>query len=128
MCRDTFPTGLLLVPKVVLTLCNLCWWCFFPVINWYTYRTYTHGGHHLQLVLVVFFCHQLVQILHLHLWWSSCLQLALVFFYANWPIYTIIYLLIGAGSTHIHTHLEAFFDISESNCTFHSLIQYRDAD
>ena len=34
-----------LVPKMVLTLCNLLWWCFS--------------------------FHQLAQILHLHSWWSS---------------------------------------------------------
>ena len=42
-----------LVPKMVLTLCNLRWWCFS--------------------------FHQLAQILHLYSWWSS--QLALVVFF-----------------------------------------------
>ena len=36
------------------------------------YFTCTRGDQHLlQLVLVVFFFHQLEQILHLHMWWSS---------------------------------------------------------
>ena len=42
-----------LVPKMVLTLCNLRWWCFS--------------------------FHQLAQILHLYSWWSS--HLALVVFF-----------------------------------------------
>ena len=42
-----------LVPKMVLTLCNLRWWCFS--------------------------FHQLAQTLHLHSWWSS--HLALVVFF-----------------------------------------------
>ena len=37
---------------VVLTLCNLRWWCFSSHQQRY-YKTYTHGGHPLQLVLVV---------------------------------------------------------------------------
>ena len=36
---------LLLVTKMVLTLCNMGWWCFS--------------------------CHQLAQILYMHSWWSS---------------------------------------------------------
>ena len=78
--------------------CTLHWWCF-PSINCRKSSTCTHGGQHLlQLALMLFFLpsagantplahvvvstccnlhwccfsfHQLVQILHLHTWWSS---------------------------------------------------------
>ena len=37
---------------VVLTLCNLRWWCF-SSHQQRNYKNYTHSGHPLQLVLVV---------------------------------------------------------------------------
>ena len=51
---------LLLVSKMVLTLCNLCCCLFQSSANIIEYIAYTHGAHHLQLALV-FLC----QITHL---------------------------------------------------------------
>ena len=56
----------ILVPKMVLTHCNLFWLYF---SSHQLAQTYSHVGHYLQLALVMFACNQLAQILHLHSWW-----------------------------------------------------------
>ena len=48
---------------MVLTLCNLCWWCS-SLHHLAKYSTCTHGGHHLlQPALVVFFLGALAHLL-----------------------------------------------------------------
>ena len=51
----------------------------FPSIHWCKYSTCTRGGHHpFQLVVVVFYCQPLAQILHLHLCNLHCVVVVYV--------------------------------------------------
>ena len=74
---------------MVLTLCNLCWWCFS--------------------------FHQLAQILHLHSWWSS--QLALVVFFLRalaHLLMCILQLALCGGGIYIHTYIHSHAKLNET--------------
>ena len=71
----------MLVPKMVLTLCNLRWWCF-SIHQLAKYSTCSHGWHHLlQLALVVFFLGALAHLLMCAQTNRHSLQLALWWWY-----------------------------------------------